>query len=1345
MEYPAMDTGSLFTSGTKRHVREKRNSKTAKLNVSLASKIKTKILNNSSIFKISLKHNNRALAQALSREKENSRRITTEKMLLQKEVEKLNFENTFLRLKLNNLNKKLIETEALMNNNLITAIEMSTLSEFHQSSFLLPTSKKKRASKQCKLMHLPFARVPLTSDDDDEDDKEKMLCDNNTKSKTSPAIPPSLSTRQSLSTQDNLELLFLKENNQNEFGLDDSEHIPCSIVDIFPKENHSHSDQSSKISLMSEMKNVQSISHIKKKPSLSNVTERKKRVSSWEPNNPSADTPCVADLDEQQIYCPELNWNNDMNNHTNEVNVRMPRNKQCLPEPSEPTGESTAEGMNQVQDNEDFQFQKTVYDADMDLTASEVSKIIAVSTGTKNKSNKKLNDCGVKTFRKVKDSSSEKKKERSKREVNNSTDVNIEKTLENGQERSVVLDDKGNKEDLNFIFHTKQQTQQLSMLKKTTLHNDFSQDDRQNILHNKKKKMHATNEQEATYSFPQRADKCQQESKSDMGQNSLACKKSKTSRQTLVIQTSEKGNLLPNQKDEESISENLKVINEFQTAGLPTKDIGNLCDYETQNTLDLKKHVTDTQSVQKNESKINKKLRQKINRKTEIISEINQIYEDNPEGVHGPGKYNFSLQIQEGKETISPNLKASNEFQNHTHSISSNGNLCNYETQNILDLKTPITGRQSAQQNESKINEKFKQKVSQKTEIISEVNHLHNVKNVYCPQKSNTLMQKNREISESLEDPSEFQAPVHSTKDSRNVYHLDTQDVWGMKKSVHDLDPCQNKSRLDKKTRKKVNRKTEIISEANQIFEDDDMGMHDSEKGNLCSLAQKDKGIHKNLKDSNEFQIVDPSSTDTRNLCNNCNNETQNILEVKKHVIDIQPAKQNEPKINKRSRQKVNRRTEVILEVNQTSEFNNKGLHDAENVNFFSLAQKDKENISENLEITNEFHTTYLSTKDNGSLCDVETHSTLGLKKQVTDLQSPQQNESKKNRQKVKRKTKLISEMNQIYEDSAKDVQSQESHTKYLDFKVNKSKQMLECITSGYKMKINSSEKENCDQISNHSKLDRKHGKKSPGKAKNLLADGKNKPSLKLPNSSQTSVSESGLKHNTKEADLDPGNRMKPHKIPKQSTTTLTIEDTPFGEVTEAGEGQKKDKEKSKSKRRKTFIEPSPDTQEVLEIIPDASQELSFESEQTDKEKALESETIIKIKPEFYTKVFKSLSQIYSPNIQDSSFNRVNEGSIPLSISSSKEMKENFTQNSPISDDVHEKMKEMDFKINQRTQKSGLGDRTLQDLTNTSFVSNNMTKSENRSEDLSLELTRQRRRCAPLYFKEPSLRKKMRR
>lgn len=148
MEYPGIEDDSV-SSGIKRRVKD-RIAKT-KLNVSLASKIKTKILNNSSIFKISLKHNNRALARALSKEKENSRRITTEKVQLQKEVEKLNFENTFLRLKLNNLNKKLIEIESQVSNSLLTAIEMSSLSEFHQSSFLLSANKKKGSVNNASL------------------------------------------------------------------------------------------------------------------------------------------------------------------------------------------------------------------------------------------------------------------------------------------------------------------------------------------------------------------------------------------------------------------------------------------------------------------------------------------------------------------------------------------------------------------------------------------------------------------------------------------------------------------------------------------------------------------------------------------------------------------------------------------------------------------------------------------------------------------------------------------------------------------------------------------------------------------------------------------------------------------------------------------------------------------------------------------------------------------------------------------------------------------------------------------------------------------------------------------
>lgn len=82
------------------------------------------------------------------------------------------------------------------------------------------------------------------------------------------------------------------------------------------------------------------------------------------------------------------------------------------------------------------------------------------------------------------------------------------------------------------------------------------------------------------------------------------------------------------------------------------------------------------------------------------------------------------------------------------------------------------------------------------------------------------------------------------------------------------------------------------------------------------------------------------------------------------------------------------------------------------------------------------------------------------------------------------------------------------------------------------------------------------------------------------------------------------------------------------------------------------------------------------------------------VKPDFYTKMLISLSQRYSPSRQDSSCNSVLEGSVPFeSISSNKNLKENFApESSPIfqvSDEVHEKMKDMKFKVDQRTQRSG--------------------------------------------------------
>ncbi|XP_020028591.2 shugoshin 2 isoform X2 [Castor canadensis] len=1257
MEYPVMEADSV-TSGIKRRVRDRRISKT-KLNVSLASKIKTKIINNSSVFKISLKHNNRALAQALSREKENSRRITTEKMLLQKEVEKLNFDNTFLRLKLNNLNKKLIEIESLMNSNLITAIEMSSLSEFHQSSFVLPASKKKRISKHSKLMHLPFARVPLTSnddDDDDGDDKEETECDNNISSKTSPDVSSSISTRQPSSAQCNLQKLFLKEDNQYVNSLGDSEHI-ASTDSVLPKESHCHSDQSSRSSLVSEMRNAPSISHRREKSSLSNVTERKKHGSTGGLNNPITDTPCVTDLDQHWILNSEVSWNNEINDCTNEKNIKMQENRHCLSDlPSESASEPNAECLYQVQSNDDFQLQETVHDnADMDLTASEVSKIVAVSRGNKNKSNKKSN-CEIGTFRKVKDPSSEQKRERTKRKCKSSSDADTEEKIENRPERrSIVLDGKSHSEDPNLIINTDQLTE-MNIPKKITLQNGFDEDDRQNIHYNKKKKqIHVTNEQEETHSFSQSSDKFLQENKFDMDQNSLTYGKSKTSRQTFVIHKLVKDNLFPNQNDKDTISENLEVPHECQTSELSSKDT-NFC--ETQKMLDLKKYVTDMQPAKQNKSKVNK-LRQKVNRRTEIISEMNRLYEDNDKDMHSPEKSNFYPQTQENKETMSQNPEASKEFQIHTVFMRDNGDFYDYETQNVLDLQKQITTVSPVLQNESKISKKPRQKVNRKTEIISEANHFDNDKSLHCSEKGHSFfLQKDKEvISGNQKDPSEFPTPVLCTKDSGALYDY----------------------------------------------------------------------------------------------------ETQNILGVKKNAYDVQPAYQNDPKIDKQLRQKVHRKTEIISEISQIHENDDKGIRDLEKDPFVYLTQKDKETISGNLEIANEFHPADFLTQDSGNLDDHETQNILDLQKHITNMQLTQQNESKINklRQKVNRRTEIISEMNQIYEDFDKDVHAQKCYTNDCDFKISKSKQKLECqgIISEYHVKNNSNKKESYDENPNPYKLIKKCCKKSLGKEKNILTRDKNKSILPLTNSSEASVSvESGLKH-TNETDSDTRNQIELPKNQKQSTVTLNIKrGIPFVEVIEEGKCpvKKVNKVTSKSKKRKILIDPSPDTHEVIEIIPDIDHRKLIDSEQVDKENCLENEKIVKIKSDFYTKVLNPLSQTYSPNIQNSSFDSIHESPIPLSISSTKNLiEENFALGSSpilqVSDDIHERIKEVKFKVNQRTQKSGIGNKKLQDLTDTCFVSNNTANFENESENLSSKLPSRKRRCTPVSFKEPGLKGQMRR
>nr|XP_025037835.1 shugoshin 2 isoform X2 [Pelodiscus sinensis] len=414
------ETASIFSLGSiKGHMKEKtRALKDAKRNVSLASKIKTKIINNSSIFKISLKHNNKALALALTVEKENTRRLKNEKICLQQEVEKLHFHNVLLRQKLNCLNKTLIEIEAFMNNNLLSAIEMSSFSEHIQNPLLLPSGQNISADHQSKTSDHPVLQTGSVG----TAMKVPLIAAHNAKDQGSPSLfgkpedhcnLTSVIANEICPAQISVELLLESEKNKQKSSETDKMETIFDSSKFFA-ENQPFMLLSSNSTYISDLDNVPYVGqseeftkhHDSPLPLCGNVTERKKHAASCR----SYAHTDIMDFNKKVTDSNVSDWSTEKGNNTDEMNVQAKPNELYHPgSPLQLSNDFKIES-HEVQFGNHLKPEETVYDTDMELTASDVGKILTITSKVQNKrkNNMKTNTISA-NLRKVRYSNTGKK------------------------------------------------------------------------------------------------------------------------------------------------------------------------------------------------------------------------------------------------------------------------------------------------------------------------------------------------------------------------------------------------------------------------------------------------------------------------------------------------------------------------------------------------------------------------------------------------------------------------------------------------------------------------------------------------------------------------------------------------------------------------------------------------------------------------------------------------------------------------------------------------------------------------------------------------------------------------
>ncbi|PKK19614.1 hypothetical protein A306_00011859 [Columba livia] len=441
----------IVTSDTVRGHMQKRDGtlQAAKWNASLASKIKTKLMNNSSMFKVSLKQNNKALAVALSVEKENSRKLKNEKIFLQKEIEKLQRHNILLRQKLTSLNKTLTEIEAFLNDNLLTAIKISSLSENLESCVPLSPGPGSLTDDQLKSTQLSAGSVELPL-------KLPLVATANAQQQDSPLVceipnPPKCTTTLSKEMHSDQVTFVLSApsgtNNQKFIETDPVETTIDKKISL--KENRLCTELTCSSAFLTQVENTQPLGqskelmkqyHHSSVPFCGKVTERKKHAVI-----PKSETqPNLKDFDKK---CSSNNLHHhgiDSSSNTNDVNFqgRSSDSSHVIPSALKFSNESKID-FKKLLFTEKTKPEETIYDADMELTASDAGELLTVTAKDKLHRNRNRNansDQMLANFRKVKYSKKDKEKIKSKTEVSSNFCVEERATRADSNEVSRTTD-----------------------------------------------------------------------------------------------------------------------------------------------------------------------------------------------------------------------------------------------------------------------------------------------------------------------------------------------------------------------------------------------------------------------------------------------------------------------------------------------------------------------------------------------------------------------------------------------------------------------------------------------------------------------------------------------------------------------------------------------------------------------------------------------------------------------------------------------------------------------------------------------------------------------------------------